>query len=100
MTKSVDDIHSMDSGFVQAMGRLRKADIGQSNIESLEKFVVSCRHERLTKSTITGYVNYSTRMLSYLRDIGISKDINELDQMILRNWLCIWRMNKTCLRVA
>jgi len=81
MTKSVDDIHSMDSGFVQAMGRLRKADIGQSNIDVLEKFVVSCRHEGLTKSTITGYVNYSTRMLSYLRDIGINKNIHELDQM-------------------
>jgi len=81
MTKSVDDIHSSDSGFVQAMERLRKADIGQDNIDLLEKFVVSCRHEGLAKSTITGYVNYSTRMLSYLRDIGINKDIIELDQM-------------------
>lgn len=81
MTKSVDDVHSTDSGFVQAMERLRKAEIGQENIDHLEKFVVSCRHEGLRKSTITGYVNYSTRMLSYLRDIGISKDITELDQM-------------------
>ncbi|MBN1134152.1 MAG: site-specific integrase [Methanosarcinaceae archaeon] len=81
MTKSVDDIHSIDSGFVQAMERLRKADIGQDNIDLLEKFVVSCRHEGLAKSTITGYVNYSTRMLSYLLDIGINKDINDLDQM-------------------
>ncbi len=81
MTKSVDDIHSMDSGFVQAMERLHKADIGQDNIDLLENFVISCRHEGLTKSTITGYVNYSTRMLTYLQKIGINKTLIELDQM-------------------
>lgn len=81
MTKNVDDIHSMDSGFSQAMGRLRKADIGQANIDLLEKFVIACRQEGLTKSTITGYVNYGTRMLTYMHEIEITKDINELDQV-------------------
>jgi integrase len=85
MTKSVDDVHSIDSGFVQAMRRLRNANIGRYNIEILEKFVISCRHEELAKSTITGYINYSTRMLTYFQDIGIEKDITDIDQMDFEN---------------
>ncbi|MHC1576808.1 MAG: hypothetical protein ACXQTE_05585 [Methanosarcinaceae archaeon] len=52
----MDDIHSFDIGFTQAMKRLRNVDIGQRNRDLLEQIVIACKHVGLTKSTIIGYI--------------------------------------------
>ncbi|MCD4821730.1 MAG: tyrosine-type recombinase/integrase [Methanococcoides sp.] len=81
MTRDVDDIHSFDTGYIQAMERLRKAEIGERNRELMEQFVISCRHEGLAKSTITGYINYGTRMIQQFQAINLHKDLDQITQI-------------------
>lgn len=80
MTRDVDDIHSFDTGYIQAMERLRKAEIGERNRELMEQFVISCRHEGLAKSTITSYINYGTRMIQQFQAINLHKDLDQITQ--------------------
>lgn len=80
ITRNVDDIHCMDTGFKRAVENLNKADISQNNKENLKKFVTGCRHEGLKKSTITFHINYGKRMIEDLKRIGVEKDLHEIDQ--------------------
>ncbi len=67
ITCSVDDVHSMDTGFKQAIERLKEADIGQTNKDNIERFLISCRHKGLKKSTITHPTKYAKR---FIEEIG------------------------------
>jgi len=82
MTLSVDDIHAYGTGFVQAMERLKKADTSRHNKQLIERFIMACRRDNLAKSTITNYLNQLTRLTARLKEIGFSKDLDELDQTV------------------
>jgi integrase/recombinase XerD len=79
MTKSVDDIHCMDTVYFDAKKRLKAADIGEGNKALIEDFTSSLRREGATKSTITWYVDYVTRMVQRLQEIGFNDNLDKLD---------------------
>ncbi|UGV40259.1 tyrosine-type recombinase/integrase [Methanococcoides orientis] len=80
MTQDVDDVHKSSIGFTRAMERLKNADIGEDNIDLIERFVLACRREGLAKTTLIWYVDYSKRTAEYLRTIDIEKRLDQLDQ--------------------
>jgi integrase/recombinase XerD len=79
MTKSVDDIYCMDTGYLNAKQRLKYADIGEENKALIENFSIALRREGATKTTITWYLNYSTRMVQRLQELGFSEILDKLD---------------------
>ena len=80
MTQNVDDVHSYDTGFIKAMGRLEAATTSQHNKDKIKGFVMSCRLDGLAKSTITNYLNLLTRMTARLKETGCNKNLDELEQ--------------------
>jgi len=80
MTRSADDIHSFESGYIRAMERLEKTDTSQHNKDIINKFVIHCRRDRLAKSTITTYVNYLRWMILNFKKAGYTKNLDELEQ--------------------
>lgn len=52
MTKSVDDIYCMDTGYLNAKQRLTYADIRKENKALIENFSIALRREGATKTTI------------------------------------------------
>jgi site-specific recombinase XerD len=80
MTHSVDDVHSFDTGFLRAKERLRNAEISQENKDLIENFIVKCQIEGLAKGTLVGYLNYITRMVQRLKELGIDKPLNTLTE--------------------
>ncbi|SES90935.1 Site-specific recombinase XerD [Methanococcoides vulcani] len=80
MTRNVDDVHSYDSGYENALIRLEKLTTSDKNKTLVEKFVRSCRRNELAKSTITNYINLLKRMIQRLEDIGYTDDLDKLDQ--------------------
>lgn len=79
MTKSVDDIHCMDTGIINAKRRLKTADIGEENQKLIENFSIALRREGAAKSTITWYLNYTTRMVQRLQEMDFSETLDQLD---------------------
>ncbi len=79
MTKSVDDIHCMDTGFINAKQRLKTADIGEENRKLIENFSLALRREGAAKSTITWYLNYTTRMVQRLQEMDFAETLDKLD---------------------
>jgi integrase/recombinase XerD len=79
MTKSVDDIHCMDTGYLNAKQRLKNADIGEENKKFIENFSIALRREGATKTTLTWYLNYSTRMIQRLQELGFNETLDKLD---------------------
>lgn len=79
MTKTVDDIHSMDNAFTNAMERFNRANIEPADREKLDAFFRSLRREGLAKSTLAWYVNYITRMYQALKKLGYDKSLEEFD---------------------
>ncbi len=80
MTRSVDDVHSFDTGFLMAMKRLRASEISQENKRLIENFIVKCQIEGLAKGTLVGYLNYITRMTQRLQELGIDKPLDTLTE--------------------
>jgi len=80
MTRNVDDVHSYDSGYENALIRLEKLTTSDTNKKLVTKFVRVCRRNELAKSTITNYVNLLKRMIQRLEDIGYTDDLDKLDQ--------------------
>ena len=80
MTKNVDDVHSYDTGFIRAMERFEALDTTEHNQKLIKGFIMSCRREKLAKSTTTNYLNLLKRMIERLKDIDCHKDLDELDQ--------------------
>jgi len=80
MTRSVDDVHSFDTGFLMAMKRRKESEISQENKGLIENFIVKCQIEGLAKGTLVGYLNYLTRMTQRLQEIGINKPIDTLTE--------------------
>lgn len=87
MTRSVDDIHSLDNALSHAMDRFNRADVEPDDREKLEAFFRSLRREGLAKSTIAWYVNYTTRMYGTLKTIGYDKPLKEFDHENLEKLL-------------
>lgn len=80
MTRSVDDVHSFETGFLMAMKRLRESEISPENKGLIEKFIVKCQIEGLAKGTLVGYLNYITRMTQRLQELGITKSLDVLTE--------------------
>lgn len=80
MTRSVDDVHSFDTGFVMAMKRLRVSEISQENKTLIETFIVKCQIEGLAKGTLVGYLNYITRMAQRFQELGIDKPLDTITE--------------------
>ncbi|WP_367344145.1 tyrosine-type recombinase/integrase [Methanomethylovorans sp.] len=80
MTRSVDDVHSFDTGFLMAMKRLRASEISKENKRLIENFIVKCQIEGLAKGTLVGYLNYITRMTQRLQELGIDKPLDTLTE--------------------
>lgn len=80
MTRTVDDVHSLGTGFLTAMKRLRGSEISQENKNLIETFIVKCQIEGLAKGTLVGYLNYFTRMAQRLQEIGITKPLDTLTE--------------------
>jgi integrase len=87
MTRTVDDIHSLDNAFSHATNRFDKADIEPADREKLEAFFRSLRREGLAKNTVTWYVNYITRMYQTIKTIGYDKPLEEFDHEDLERLL-------------
>jgi integrase/recombinase XerD len=79
VTKSVDDIHCMDTGYINAKQRLKNAAIGEENKLLIENFSIALRREGAAKATITWYLNYTTRMVQRLQEMGFCKTLDKLD---------------------
>jgi integrase len=69
----------MDTGYVNAKQRLQVADIREENKILIERFSIALRREGATKSTITWYLNYTTRMVQRLQEMGFSETLDKLD---------------------
>jgi integrase/recombinase XerD len=80
MTHDVDDVHSYDSGFSKAMGRLEVAETSKNNKDLIKGFVMNCKRDELAKSTTTNYLNLLTRMTERLKEVGYNQDLDELEQ--------------------
>lgn len=80
MTRSVDDVHSFETGFLMAMKRLRESEISPENKGLIENFIVKCQIEGLAKGTLVGYLNYITRMSQRLQELGITKSLDVLTE--------------------
>ena len=80
MTKSVDDVHAFDTGFLKAMERLETLETTPENKTIIKKFIKNCRQEGLAKSTLTHYTNQLKRMVQNLKNSGCGKQIDQLDE--------------------
>lgn len=80
MTRSVDDIHNTETAILHARERLKRSGISQKNIDLIERFVLSCRREELSKQTILWYIDYSTWLAQRLQEIGFEDTIDKLTQ--------------------
>jgi hypothetical protein len=60
MRNSVDDVHRIDTGYLNATKRLEDADIGEENKALIKNFSISLRREGAAKITITWYLDYTT----------------------------------------
>lgn len=80
MTRSVDDVHAFDTGFIRAMRGLEELDTIPENKQIVKRFIMNCRQEGLAKSTLTHYTNQLKRMIQHLSDIGYVGSIDQLDQ--------------------
>lgn len=76
----VDDVHQMDREFKKAAERFEKLNCNtKTNIDMLRRFVMSCRHEGRKKATTVSYINIAKRIVEVMHDIGIEKNIHEID---------------------
>lgn len=80
MTRDVDDVHSFDSGFINATNRLKNSSLSQENKDIIHKFIVKCQIESLAKGTLVGYLNYITRMAQRLQELDVDKRLDELEE--------------------
>ena len=53
MNNSVDDVHRIDTSYLNAAKRLEDADIGEENKALIENFSIALRKEGAAKITIT-----------------------------------------------
>ena len=79
MSKSVDDVHCIDAGYLNAKQRLEDADVGKENKSLIENFSIALRREGIAKATIIWYLNYTTRMVQSLQKIGFNESLDKLD---------------------
>jgi integrase len=79
MTKSVDDVHCIDAGYLKAKHRLKNADIGKENKALIENFSIALRREGAVKTTIMWYLYYTTWMVEQLQELGFNEPLDELD---------------------
>jgi integrase/recombinase XerD len=79
MTKSVDDVHCMEIGYINAKQRLKDADINEENKVLIENFSLALRREGATKATIIWYLNYTTTVVQRLQEIGFRETLDKLD---------------------
>ncbi len=87
MTKSVDDVHCMETGYLNAKQRLKDAEIGEENKALIENFSIALRREGIAKATITWYLNYITRMVQRLQEIGFNESLDKLDSKTFDRFL-------------
>lgn len=80
MTRSVDDVHSFDTGFLMAKKRLKASEISPENKNLIESFIVKCQIQGLAKGTLVGYLNYITRMTQRLQELGINKPLDTITE--------------------
>jgi len=80
MTKSVDDVHCIDADYLRAQHKLKNADIGEENKALIENFSIALRREGAAKITITWYLQYTTRMVEQLQELGFNEALDKLDQ--------------------
>ena len=79
MTKSVDDVHCIDVGYLKAKQRLENSEIGKENKALIEKFSIALRREGAAKTTLVWYLYYTTWMVEQLQELGFNETLNELD---------------------
>jgi hypothetical protein len=79
MTKSVDDVHCIDVGYLKAKQRLENAEIGKENKALIENFSIALRREGAAKTTLVWYLYYTTWMVEQLQELGFNETLNELD---------------------
>jgi|GEM_PF-2861086 hypothetical protein len=79
MTKSVDDIHCIDAGYLNAKQRLENAHIGNENKTSIENFSIALRREGAAKTTTIWYLYYTTWMVEQLQALGFNESLDKLD---------------------
>lgn len=94
MTKSVDDVHSFETGLKQAKERLQKAvwtyeeqeyegreirPLTPENKLLIEKFLLKLRREELAPGTVLVHVNYITRFAQVLLDLDFKDSILDVD---------------------
>ncbi len=80
MTKSVDDVHCIDAGYLNAKQKLENADIGKENKALIENFSIALRLEGAAKITVTRYLYYTIRMVEQLQELGFNETLDKLDQ--------------------
>jgi integrase len=83
MTKSVDDVHCIDAGYLNAKQKLENADIGKENKALIENFSIALRREGAAKITVTRYLYYTIRMVEQLQKLGFNETLDKLDQNTL-----------------
>jgi len=79
MTKSVDDVHCIDAGYLNAKQKLENADIGKENKKLIENFSIALRREGTAKITIIWYLSYTTRIVEQLQELGFNETLDKLD---------------------
>lgn len=79
MTKSVDDVHCIEAGYLNANQRFGNANIGKENKALIEIFSIALQREGAMKTTITWYLYYVTWMVEQLQDLGFNETLDKLD---------------------
>lgn len=94
MTRSVDDIHSQENAFSNAIERFNNTNIEPDDKEKIEAFFRSLRREGLARSTQTWYVNYITRMYQSLKKLGYNKPLDQFNDVDFENLLFFFEDTK------
>ncbi|MCS3924392.1 tyrosine-type recombinase/integrase [Methanosalsum natronophilum] len=79
-SRSVDDTHRFDHSYDLSTLRFKKSTDSAANLDLMNRFVLSCRRAGIRKSTILSYVNTAKRLLEHMQELGIQKDLHEIDQ--------------------
>lgn len=76
---NVDDVHGFEIRYQQAIDKLQKLDTNSRNKELIQNFVIACRREGISKSTMISYIEHGKRLIERFSEIGIVKPIDEIN---------------------
>lgn len=80
--RPVDDLHNIDVKFSIEKNRIDEIDTSDYNKTLLKRFVLACRQEGLSKTTILNHMRTLRYIIRDLKTIGYDVDLDKLDDLM------------------